>query len=82
MAAQGWQCPICGRVYSPLTTECDKCNRPNQCPAVITPWVPTSPPDVVPTSPTWPWPNRPEWPGPTHTVTCSEQSIVKPLASK
>lgn len=24
----GWQCPICGGVYSPLVMECPKCNSP------------------------------------------------------
>ena len=26
-APQGWQCPICGRVYSPSTTMCLFCGR-------------------------------------------------------
>ena len=25
-APQGWQCPICGRVYSPITSMCSYCN--------------------------------------------------------
>lgn len=25
-AAQGWQCPICKRVYSPFAHECRYCN--------------------------------------------------------
>lgn len=25
-APQGWQCPICGRVYSPMTPMCFYCN--------------------------------------------------------
>lgn len=26
-AQQGWQCPVCGRVYSPSTTMCLYCNN-------------------------------------------------------
>ena len=26
-APQGWQCPICGRVYSPTTPMCYYCSR-------------------------------------------------------
>lgn len=26
-APQGWQCPVCGRVYSPSTTMCFYCNN-------------------------------------------------------
>ena len=25
IASQGWQCPICGRVYSPITPMCYYC---------------------------------------------------------
>ena len=24
---QGWQCPQCGRIYSPSVTECEYCNK-------------------------------------------------------
>ena len=24
---QGWQCPLCGRVYSPMTPMCFTCNN-------------------------------------------------------
>ena len=24
----GWTCPKCGKVYSPMTSECYKCNNP------------------------------------------------------
>ena len=29
-APQGWQCPICKRVYSPMTMMCFYCNNGNQ----------------------------------------------------
>lgn len=25
---QGWQCPLCHRVYAPFVKECDRCNQP------------------------------------------------------
>lgn len=25
----GWSCPVCGYCYSPTTTDCSKCNRPD-----------------------------------------------------
>lgn len=28
-AQQGWQCPICGYIYSPTWRSCDNCNRPD-----------------------------------------------------
>lgn len=28
-AQQGWQCPQCGYVYSPITPGCNNCNRPD-----------------------------------------------------
>lgn len=28
-ASQGWQCPLCGRVYSPYTSRCFYCNNTN-----------------------------------------------------
>ena len=28
MTQQGWQCPVCNFVYSPITPCCYNCNRP------------------------------------------------------
>lgn len=28
-ASQGWQCPVCKYVYSPMTPGCYHCNRPD-----------------------------------------------------
>lgn len=30
MAQQGWQCPLCYRVYSPTTPMCFTCNQPTK----------------------------------------------------
>lgn len=27
MAQEGWRCPLCGRIYSPLVQECYYCNQ-------------------------------------------------------
>jgi hypothetical protein len=29
MTQKGWQCPVCGYVYSPYTIDCWNCNRPD-----------------------------------------------------
>lgn len=29
MSNQGWECPKCGYVYSPITPSCFNCNRPD-----------------------------------------------------
>ena len=39
-ASQGWQCPICGNVYSPWQYECTQCNhdRPTTITATTEIW--------------------------------------------
>lgn len=32
---QGWQCPICGRVYSPTTTMCFYCGNETQTTSTV-----------------------------------------------
>jgi len=43
----GWQCPQCGRVYSPEVTECAHCNANAwlYTPPAVIPMTPYTPPD-------------------------------------
>jgi len=39
--AQGWQCPICGRVYSPTTVMCFSCpGTTKHLDSTTPPWTP------------------------------------------
>ena len=73
---KGWECPRCGRCYSPLTSECGSCNNPFRTnePALPqpVPFVPSSP-LVPPQIPSIPEPFKP-WTPNRYIVTCQADS--------
>jgi hypothetical protein len=49
---QGWVCPVCGTVYSPHVTKCERC-RPKPC------FIRPDPSTPTPAEPPFKWPNSP-----------------------